>query len=73
MRKNYPGVGKHLLSFIHDVKIETASSQINPWLEVVFSGGNYLLNSKSATYSYEDKYESYKVALHSIRNEIKSM
>ncbi len=73
MRKNHPGFGKYLLSFIQDVKIETASSQFNPWLEVVFSEGKFLLSSKTATYSYEDKYESYKGAFNYVRNEIKNM
>ena len=58
---------KKLLSHFSEIKIETVSSSFSGELEIVLSAGRFMLNTRNATYSYEDKYTSYLFALKQIR------
>lgn len=64
---------KYCLSFLQQIKVETTSTEFSGSLEVVYFEGRYMLNSDTATYSFEDKYSSYKTALQTISDEIKPM
>ena len=48
-----------LLSYITDVSLETASSHLNPYLEVLLVNGRHQLITEDAIYSFEDKYENF--------------
>jgi len=50
-----------LLSYFYPITIETANSDINPFLEVVFQDGKYMLNSANANYSYGGLYDLFKL------------
>ncbi len=63
----------YLSSFFSDIVIEKTTSQYNYPLEVLLYNGKYMLNSPHATYSYEDKYSSYKDALDRIKPELKTV
>jgi spermidine synthase len=54
---------KQILSFIRDIPIETASSEKNPYLEIVWSRGKKMLNSKEANYSFGNDYKVFEQAL----------
>jgi spermidine synthase len=46
-------------SYFVEVKIETASSDINPILNLVLRNGRYQLNTTNAIYSYADLYDNF--------------
>ena len=48
---------KYWLSFLYDQTLTRSSSLYNPTLEVCLSRGRLRLNTKNATYSYEDLYD----------------
>ena len=48
------------LSYIYPISIEVTSSEVNSFLEVVFSNGSYQLNSENINYSYGGLYELFK-------------
>lgn len=66
-------IGPYLLSFLKQVQVETTSSEFTHSLEVVLFEGRYMLNTQNATYSYEDKYSSYKSALQHIAKDLPTM
>lgn len=66
-------VFQYCLSFLKQIKVESTSGEYSGPLEVVLFEGRYMLNSENATYSFEDKYTSYRTALFTIAEEIKSM
>ena len=49
----------HWLSFVYDQPLAQTSSVYNPTLEVCLSRGRLRLNTKNATYSYEDLYDAF--------------
>lgn len=53
---------KKALSYFFDVSLEKTASPYNPVLEVSLSLGRYRLDTKNATYSYEERYETYSNA-----------
>ena len=50
-----------LLSYFYPITIETAFSDLNPLLEVVFQDGKYMLNSANANYSFGGLYELFNL------------
>jgi spermidine synthase len=50
-----------LLSYFYPLIVETAYSNINPLLEVVYRDGKYMLNSANANYSYGGLYDLFKL------------
>lgn len=66
-------IGQYLLSFFKQIQVESTSSEFSDSLEVVLFEGRYMLNTPNATYSFEDRYTSYKTALQSIAETIPSM
>ena len=50
---------KHWLSFFYEQPLAQSSSIYNPTLEVCLSRGRLRLNTKNATYSYEDLYDAF--------------
>lgn len=56
----------NLLSFLYPLSIETAESDVNSFLEVVYKDGRYQLNSANANYSYGGLYELFKLVFKSI-------
>lgn len=69
MPAKYAGV-KFLLSFLTEIPVESTSSPINPKLDIVLSNGRYRLNTETATYSFEDKYNSFGTALEVIKSSL---
>jgi len=57
---------KQILSFVKQIHIESQKGEYNDSLEVLLWNGKYMLNSPNATYSYEDRYTSYRTALNLI-------
>ncbi len=66
-------LGQYLLSFLKQIQIETTSGEFSDSLEVVLFEGRYMLNTANATYSFEDRYTSYKTALQTISQQIPQM
>ena len=54
-----PSLLRRWLSYVWEQKIQTTSSEFNPYLEVVLSKGRFQLNTEHATYSFEDLYDNY--------------
>lgn len=50
---------KRLLSYVTELHIESAPSDINPHLYVSLNNGRYQLCTDNAIYSYEDKYTNF--------------
>lgn len=67
MASKKPGIFKYLLSFLTEIPVDSTSSPINPKLDIVFSTGRFKLNTETATYSFEDKYNSFGTALEKIK------
>lgn len=61
---------RRLLSYFVAQKMERVHSGISGDLEVILSEGRYMLNSPTATYSYEDKYTSFRQALSHIKSDL---
>lgn len=53
---------KHYLSYLFELSLTRTSSAYNPYLEVLLSRGRTRLNTKVATYSFEDLYRNYNNA-----------
>lgn len=66
-------LGQYLLSYFKQIQIEATSGEFSDSLEVVLFEGRYMLNTANATYSFEDRYSSYKTALHTIATQIPQM
>jgi predicted methyltransferase len=58
---------KILLSYLYPLSIELTSSDLNPFLEVVFREGKYNLNSANANYSCGGLYELFKLVFRDIK------
>jgi len=54
-----PAGWKYLLSYLWEVHIESAPSEINPHLYVSLKWGRYQLSTANAIYSFEDKYDNF--------------
>ena len=61
---------RFILSFVKQIPIESQKGEFNDSLEVLLWNGKYMLNSPNATYSYEDRYTSYRSALYQIKSEL---
>ncbi len=53
---------KRMLSYLRPIRIEHTGSVYNPYLEILLINGRRQLNTKDAIYSYDDKYENFKIA-----------
>ncbi|MEM1322078.1 MAG: methyltransferase domain-containing protein [Bacteroidota bacterium] len=53
---------KRLLSYLTEIHIESAPSEINPHLYVSLKRGRYQLCTANAIYSYEDLYDNFSTA-----------
>lgn len=53
---------KRLVSYITELHIESAPSDLNPHLYVSLSRGRYQLATRNAIYSFEDLYDNFKRA-----------
>jgi spermidine synthase len=62
---------KKILSHIWDIPIEKASSKHNPYLEVVWSQGRKMLNTKEANFSFGNGFKVFDKATSEIKAEIK--
>lgn len=51
-----------LLSYLVEIPLESLTTRYNQQVEVKLSGGRVSLNTKNATYSFEDKYRCFKTA-----------
>lgn len=63
---------QRIFSYFKPIQLTTQHSEFTPVLEVVLTEGRCMLNSPDATYSFEDKYTSYRTAIHQIRNRLKN-
>jgi hypothetical protein len=66
---------KNLISFIYPLTIEIRSGSVTPYLEVIRSGGKYVLNSQNANYSFggihlifDDLFRHIEIGKYSIKN-----
>ncbi len=57
-----PPLWKKLLSYLTEIHIESAPSEINPHLYVSLSKGRYQLCTANAIYSFEDLYGNFRLA-----------
>lgn len=57
---------KRLLSYIFDIPIESLQSDHNDSLDLVLSHGRYQLLTQGAIYSYEDKYDNFRLSFEKI-------
>lgn len=62
-----PPLWKTLLSYLHEIHIESAPSYINPHLYVSLSRGRYQLSTAHAIYSYGDLYANFLRAFRRLR------
>ena len=60
--KNRPPFWKKIISYLTELHIESAPSDINPHLYVSLNRGRYQLCTANAIYSYEDLYDNYSEA-----------
>lgn len=56
-----------LLSYIYPISIETTESEINPFLEVVYQNGKYILNSANTNYSYSGLYDLFNLLFQTLK------
>ena len=54
---------KKICSYLWDIPIEKTSSKQNPYLEVVWSQGKKMLNTKNANYSFGNGYKVFQLAM----------
>lgn len=60
---------KRLWSYISPIRLETASSDYNPHLEVSLSQGRYMLSTANAVYSFDDLYTNFLGAFQKLKLE----
>lgn len=53
---------KTFLSYIKEISLEQTSSPSNPYLEVLLVKGRHQLVTRDAIYSFDDKYENFRIA-----------
>lgn len=58
---------KQMLSYLTELHIESAPSDLNPHLYVSLSKGRYQLATKNAIYSFGDLYDNYKLAFEALK------
>ena len=63
---NRPPFWKKIISYLTELHIESAPSDINPHLYVSLNRGRYQLCTANAIYSYEDLYDNYSEAFKKI-------
>ncbi len=63
---------KHVISFVKQIHIESLKGEFDDSLEILLWNGKFMLNSPNATYSYEDRYSSYKTALNLVSPALKT-
>jgi predicted membrane-bound spermidine synthase len=61
---------KRIASFAWDIPIEKTSSQYNPYLEVVWSNGKKMLNTKDANFSFGNGYRVFEKAFNLIKKHV---
>lgn len=54
-----PSFFKNILSYLSEIHLESAPSEINPHLYVSLNKGRYQLSTANAVYSYGDLYDNY--------------
>ncbi|MEL6388685.1 MAG: hypothetical protein AAFQ02_00875 [Bacteroidota bacterium] len=54
---------KHALSYLWDIQIDYASSEHNPDLIILLTRGKIQLCTAKAVYSYEDRYENFRIII----------
>lgn len=64
---------KQILSYVWDIPIERTSSEQNSYLEVVWSMGRKMLNTKNANYSFGNGYKVFERAFKQIEDSIPSI
>lgn len=67
------GLFQYLWSFVKEIQLESTSGDYSSSLEVILFEGRYMLNTPEATYSFEDRYTSYRSALKTITIDIKTI
>lgn len=55
------------LSYLYPTSIDTAGSPTNPFLEVVYQDGKYILNSTNTNYSYSGLYDLFKLVFQNVK------
>ena len=63
---------KRIASFVWDIPIEKGSSEHNPYLEVVWSNGKKMLNTKDANFSFGNGYLVFNEAFKHINENLPS-
>ncbi len=58
---------KYWLSYLMEVHIESAPSEINPHLYVSLRKGKIQLSTANAVYSYEDRYDNFRLLFEKIK------
>ena len=58
------------VSYIWDIPIEITASPYNPYLEVVWSAGRKMLNTRDANFSFGNGYKVFEKAMGAIESEI---
>lgn len=61
---------KKILSYLWDIPIERTGSEQNEYLEVVWSMGRKMLNTKNANYSFGNGYKVFEFAFKQIKEKI---
>jgi len=61
-----PPTWKRLLSYLSEIHIESAPSDLNPHLYVSLSRGRYQLATRNAIYSFEDLYDNFKLTFEAL-------
>ena len=58
---------KKIASYIWDIPIEKSGSELNPYLEVVWSQGRKMLNAQNANYSFGNGYKVFERAFDELK------
>lgn len=48
------------ISYLYDLQVEVASSSLNPFIEVTYHNGRYVLNTKLANYSFSSLHKIFQ-------------
>jgi len=59
-----------IASYFWDIPVEKTSSEVNDYLEVVWSQGRKVLNTKSANFSFGNGYKVFEKAISTIKEEV---
>ena len=58
---------KRMLSYVTELHIESAPSELNPHLYVSLAKGRYQLATQNAIYSFADLYDNYRLAFEALK------